>query len=313
MASRAFTVHYKSTNVRDIGCGQRLATRAMNLMGQLTPRLTGRLVKRRFFTPVKPALGDRARRFLAGGRRFQFRVHNKEIRGWQWGTGPGILFVHGWNGRGVQFYHFMQALLNGGYRIVTYDGPAHGESQGQTTHFFEVADTLKAFFRQRESDDIRVIVGHSLGASAIVNYLAGEQADLETVLLAPALQPGKLLCRAFDQHGVPARIYLNLIADLEHRYGYDLRRDSPHLLARQVATRVLIVHDREDRVAPFRESEQMAADRANFVLHPTAGLGHERLLRSPGIVALVQAYILERCGQKQPPEDRLKGGHHARH
>jgi pimeloyl-ACP methyl ester carboxylesterase len=299
MASRALPVSYKSTNVRSLGLHGRRLPLWLSLAGRLAPGFAGRFVKRSFFTPATPAPGNLAKQYLATGRRFYFQVHDKKICGRQWGQGPGILFVHGWNGLGVQFCHFFETLLNNGYRVVTYDGPAHGESQGKTTNYFEIADTVSAFFDQVEEHDVKGVIAHSLGASAVINHLATRQSDIEAVLIAPAMQPGKILRQAFKQHGVPRKMYEKLIAELECRYGYSLLRDSPHLLARQITSRVLIVHDKDDRTTPHTDSRTIAENINNIVLHTTTGLGHKRILGDPDILDLVQAYILERCGGRQ--------------
>jgi len=251
------------------------------------------LSKETFLRPADRGIGEHGRRFLASGRRFQFRVHDKTIHGWQWGRGPGILFVHGWNSCGIQFGHFFKNLLDNGYRIVTYDAPAHGESQGRQTNFFEMADAVAAFFNQAAAADIQGIVAHSLGAAAVFNHLAGDGTDVEAVLLAPAMRPGKILRQAFYQHGIPRPVSEKLITDLEQQYGYSLLRHSPHLLAHRITSRVLIIHDRDDRITPYAESRRISEERNQMVLHTTTGLGHKRLLNDPEVVDLVQAYLME--------------------
>jgi len=299
MTSRVLSVSYKSTNVRNNELHGRRLTLLLALAGRLAPGLTGRIIKRSFFAPAKPVLSNPAKQYLATGRRFNFQVHGKRICGRQWGQGPGILFVHGWNGRGVQFWPFFETLLNSGYRVVTYDGPAHGESQGKTTNYFEIADTVSAFFDQVAEHNIEGVIAHSLGASAVINHLATRQSDIEAVFVAPALQPGKILRHAFNHHGVPRKVYEKLITKLEYQYGYRLQGDSPHLLARQITSRVLIIHDRDDRTTPYADSKQLSENLNNIVLHTTTGLGHKRILSDSGIMDLVQAYIVERCGPAQ--------------
>ncbi|CAD7842468.1 MAG: hypothetical protein [Olavius algarvensis Delta 4 endosymbiont] len=295
MTSRVLPAHYKSTNVRNKEHGTCRCPQFFTQMGRVAPGLTGRLVQKAFFAPTKPRVDARGRQYLANGRPFQFQVHGKTIHGWQWGRGPGILFVHGWNSRGIHFGHFFRNLLDNGYRIVTYDAPAHGKSQGRQTNFFEIVDAVKAFFNQAAAPDINGIVAHSLGAGAVINHLAECETDIEAVLLAPAMQPGKLLREAFGRHGIPRPVSEKLIADLERQYGYSLQRQSPHLLVRRVTSRVLIIHDRDDRTTPYADVRHVSEQSNQMVLHSTSGLGHKRLLYNPEIVELVQAYIMERC------------------
>jgi len=285
------------------GSGRR--PRLFTLMGRVAPGLTGSLIKRSLFVPAKTPIGARGRRFLTSGGRFEFRVHGKTIHGWQWGRGPGVLFVHGWNSRGIHFSRFFDSLLDNGYSVVTYDAPAHGESQGKQTNFFEMRDAVTAFFNQAAVPDIKGIVAHSLGAAAVINHLAERETGIETVLLAPALQPGKLLRQAFLQHGIPQPVSDKLITDFERQYGYSLSRHSPHLMAGRIASRVLIIHDRDDRITPYAESRKLSDEFNQVVLHTTSGLGHKRLLNDPEIVALVQAYLMERCHAGQVSNQRV--------
>jgi len=295
MTSRVLVGNYKSTNVRYKKHGACRCPQLFALLGRVAPGLTGRLVPKTFFAPTKSRVGTRGRQYLTDGRPFQFQVHGKTIHGWQWGRGPGILFIHGWNSRGIHFGHFFRNLLDNGYRIVTYDAPAHGQSPGRQTNFFEMADAVKAFFNHPAAPGISGIVAHSLGAAAVINHLADSETDLEVVLLAPAMQPGKILREAFRRHGIPQIVSEKLMADLERQYGYSLPRHSPHRLARRVTSRVLIIHDRDDRTTPYADARNVSEKHNQMVLHTTKGLGHERLLYDPEIVELVQAYIMERC------------------
>jgi pimeloyl-ACP methyl ester carboxylesterase len=55
--------------------------------------------------------------------------------------------------------------------------------------------------------------------------------------------------------------YLKLIAQCEQRFGYDLNRDDSLRLLNRFNVPVLIIHDRDDRIFPFRNSK--AADSIN--------------------------------------------------
>jgi hypothetical protein len=60
------------------------------------------------------ALSPEQRQWLDQGRPFDIQAHHKQIRAWQWGDGPGVLLVHGWNGRGIQFERYMAPLVQAG-------------------------------------------------------------------------------------------------------------------------------------------------------------------------------------------------------
>jgi pimeloyl-ACP methyl ester carboxylesterase len=55
----------------------------------------------------------------------------------------------------------------------------------------------------------------------------------------------------------------------------------------------LIIHDREDRVAPFEGGERLANDWPNAEFLPTEGLGHSRIIRDPEIITAATRFIVK--------------------
>jgi predicted alpha/beta-fold hydrolase len=60
-----------------------------------------------------------------------------------WGAGPTVLMVHGWNGRGAQLGAFAPELVHAGFRVVTFDTPAHGRSPGRATNLPEISEAIQ--------------------------------------------------------------------------------------------------------------------------------------------------------------------------
>ena len=59
-----------------------------------------------------------------------------------WGSGPVVLCVHGWSSRGLRFVHFIKPLMEAGYKVVTFDAPAHGRSSGSHVDAMEYAESI---------------------------------------------------------------------------------------------------------------------------------------------------------------------------
>ena len=147
------------------------------------------------------------------------------VRGHVWGDGPVVYLVHGWGGRGSQLASFVEPLLAGGFRVVMFDAPAHGDSdpgpagRGRT-HGVEFGKALDAVFA--EFGPAEAVVAHSLGTiSTYLTLRFGWLSTRRLVLVAPmvaaeplfdqfqqALGFGARTRRAFDRHldefvGVP--------------------------------------------------------------------------------------------------------------
>ena len=287
-----------STNVRTDDGREWAARQLFRALSFGAPGLTKRLVERVFFTPGSYIPTEEERSRLRQAEPLDVRVHGRNIRGWKWGDGPGVLLVHGWNGRGIQLHRYIDPLVWAGRSVIAIDGPAHGESEGRRTSYFEFTDVIRSLTDPDRGLRIRGIVAHSFGAAAAVNALAHQGAAAETVLLAPPLQLRKMFLGVLERHGVPPRIHEEMIASYESRYGYSLERDDPHRRLGDLRAPVLVVHDREDPVVPHEESEAVCGRFGHVSLRSTSGLGHRRIMSDPEVVEAGVSHLLR---DRQPP------------
>jgi len=296
MANTPKVAYRHSTNVRSNG-GREWATRqAFKALSVASPRLTERLVEKLFFTPGSYVPSADERRRLEQGDPFHIRVHGRRICGWRWGNGPGVLLVHGWSGRGIQLSRYIDPLVRAGCAAVAIDGPAHGESEGRSTSYFEFTDVIRSLIDPILGFRIEGIVAHSFGAAAAVNALAHQEMPLKTVLLAPALQLRKTLFDALDRHGIPPRIYEKIIAVYEARFGYSLERDDPRRLLEELRSPALVVHDLDDPVIAHGDSEALCGRIGQVTLKTTSGLGHRRIMSDPDVVEAGVSHLLQDRG-----------------
>jgi len=298
MAKNNVKIKSLSTNVRYIKAKRRGTHLLLTVLWHLAPYATKDIILNRFFKPVSYTLTSLEKQYLENGTSFHIHVHDKDIRCWKWGQGPSILFVHGWNGRGVNFLYFFKPFINAGYSVIAYDAPAHGESEGQVTNYFELSDTVRSFLDPSHGFNIQGIVAYSIGSSAVINCISKEKPSVDVALIAPALKLKEILFNSFNHHGVPEIVYQGLVAEMERCYGYDVHQDNPDVLAKTILTKMLIVHDKDDRTIPYTDSKILSEKTDNIFLHTTEGLGHKRILRDNAVVDVITKYILNGQSQK---------------
>jgi pimeloyl-ACP methyl ester carboxylesterase len=323
MANRQHVAYRHSTNVRS-NKGREWAIRQIfKALSSGSPRLTGWLVEKLFFTPGSYVPSAEERRRLEQGRPFHVRVHGRRICGWRWGAGPGVLLIHGWSGRGIQLHRYIDPLVRAGRTAIAIDGPAHGESEGRSTSYFEFTDVVRTLIDPDLGFGIEGIVAHSFGAAAVVNALAHQKAALRTVLLAPPFHLGKTLFDALERHGIPPRVYEKIISAYETRFGYSLNRDDPHRRLGDLRSPVLVVHDRHDPVIAYVDSEALCGRFGQVTLKTTSGLGHRRIMTDPDVVEAGVSHLVQdrtearapaRPGDLEPQcQDPLSGDGRRRH
>lgn len=305
MASDVKKVNFTSTNVRIINWRRAVTQLWLQIMGRIAPQHTREKIMQHFFSPSAYGATPQENQALKSGQRFLLRLHDKSIHGWQWGRGPQILFVHGWNGRGIQFLPFFESIIAAGYAVIAVDGPAHGDSMGRTTNYFEFTDMVRSMIAVRSGFDIRGVVAHSLGASAVINALAHEDVAIDAVLIAPALRLKEILYNTSTRYGIPRWLFTSILRRLETRFGYCLDRDNPMQGAAKVRSRLLLIHDRDDTVTPLDDARELSESHSRIELCTTNGLGHRRIL---GDRAVVEGALQFLIGDGHQPVAALSGG-----
>ena len=293
MGAKPLKLKIGSTNVRNIRIRQISTHLMVTAMWHLVPGITRRIITKHIFSPKRYNLTLSEQKCLAKGEPFIIHVHGKAIRCWKWGSGSGILFVHGWNGRGVHLRHFFEEFINAGHSVIAFDAPAHGDSDGKYTSYFEITDVVRSFLHPSLGLDIQGIIAHSLGASAAINCLAKEAPAIDTVLIAPALRLRELIFNTFDSQGLPKMVYQTMIAELESYYGYNLYEDNPYRLLTKISSRILIVHDKDDTTTPYMDSKFIAEKHNQVYLLTTEGLGHKKILRDTAVISNIQKYMFD--------------------
>lgn len=275
------------TNVRDLTMP--LLRTSLRLASTLAPAATARWAEARFLRPLKFDHSAGELQALAQGQRFTVANGGRQLVAWSFGSpaAPAVVMSHGWSGRGAQFRSFLEPLLREGFRVVLFDYPGHGFSEGRSASLVEFAEALGAVCAHLTESGGRLhgLVGHSFGSPAIgVALKQGRIAADRVVLLAP---PASLLdySRRFARHlGLSELVRKRVEGRLERRLGLPLQSlELPEAVA-GIAAAALIIHDKEDAEVPFHEGEKVARSwpRAEFLA--TRGLGHRALLRDPWVI-----------------------------
>lgn len=89
-----------------------------------------------------------------------------------WGSGPPVVFCHGWPLNGDAWESQMLFLATEGYRCIAHDRRGHGRS-GQPWHGNDMdtyADDLAKLMETLELENV-TLIGHSAGGGEAVRYL----------------------------------------------------------------------------------------------------------------------------------------------
>ena len=139
----------------------------------ISSRLASFFGIRLFITPVNFPIPKREQYMLKSAQKKRLYIPEikKEIEILSYGySKKKVLLVHGWSGRSTQLFAFADKLLENGYMVISFDGPAHGKSTGRTTMMPEFLKTIEKI--NTTFGPFEAAIGHSFGATSLYNAAA---------------------------------------------------------------------------------------------------------------------------------------------
>ncbi|MEP6485184.1 MAG: alpha/beta hydrolase [Rudaea sp.] len=269
------------------------ALRAMFTLGSyVSPDATAERAARLFATPFASSR-KRARNV---GRDADMITESIEVDGqtlstYRWGDPshqPYALLLHGWSSFGLRFLSWVAALRAAGYAVVTFDQPGHGKSGGHLATLPEFAAAARAVGARYGT--AALAVGHSFGGAALAMALDDSWQAKRIVLIAPSADMIAAVDRFFRFVKLRDRVRDAFYAWHLRRTGVDPRTLQVERHLRRLGQPCLVIHDLDDREVPWGEGERYAHSWPDARMLTTEGLGHNRIVDNPDVIAAALAF-----------------------
>lgn len=276
----AFSLSRISTNVR------------FSASALLFPDLATAVAERMFLTPPRTRDAAASALDLVDARSSFLEHKGRQIAMWRWGSreAPAVVLAHGWGGYAAQMRAFVFPLVQAGYRVIAYDQPAHGVSEGRLTGLPDFADVLAEVAGIHGS--VAAVVAHSLGGAAAALALANGKASFKKVVLVSP--PSDLVgySRRFARwYWMPEAVRKGMQAAIEERYGVRWENLEVPRVAPRLSAQALVIHDRDDRLMPWTHGATVARHWPGAKLISTEGLGHRRILSDERVTRAAAEFI----------------------
>ena len=245
-----------------------------------------------WYTVPKRRFSDRALQILKGAENFRLPFGKVELAVSTWGDSahPLVILVHGWGAHRAQLASFVPALQAKGYRVASFDAPAHGDSPGIQTQGFEIASAMQALISQ--VGDPYAIVSHSFGGLATNIALSRGVKPQRLVFTGPLRRLSDALKEFVQMNRLDDEASEAIKKNVVDKFGEDAwERTSLDIQLPKYKIPALIVHDRKDDVIPYLSGVAIARAWKSARLFSTSGLGHRSILRSPRVINEVAEFI----------------------
>ena len=275
----------------------RISTNVRFLTGSLLlPEYAAALAERLFLTPPQPKMPQSTFFDFLDARASFVEHRGRHLATWRWGPldAPAVLLAHGWGGYAAQMRGFVPLLLAQGLRVLAYDQPAHGLSEGKLTGLPDFASALEAIAAHHGG--VQHVISHSLAGAAVAMAVSRGLRLKSAVLVSP---PSDLVgySRRFARwYWMPEALRRAMQAAIEERFGlrwfeFEIPRLAPRLNAP-----ALVIHDRRDAIVPWKQGAALARAWPGARLLSTEGLGHGRILESETALRAAADFIAGKSG-----------------
>jgi pimeloyl-ACP methyl ester carboxylesterase len=250
------------------------------------PSLAHRFFITIFFSPLNYAVPEKERVIEKQSDKFILHIGGRKSQCYSWGRkeDPTVLLVHGWAGRATQFRKIIPALLQEGYRVVGFDGPAHGKSDGRSTSIMEFEAALRGIYETIGTPE--GVIAHSFGGGAVL-YAAMNGLPVKKLINIASPTIGDEIIgtylKTINGSSSSANFFKSWILKTTGK-AFD-EFTAMHFVQRlPQPVKLLLVHDDDDAEVSLAHALALQKVYPQAGLYKTSGLGHTRILRDEGVI-----------------------------
>ncbi|MFV0249255.1 MAG: alpha/beta fold hydrolase [Tenacibaculum sp.] len=248
-----------------------------------------------FVTPFGIARPSREKMFYNSAQKKTLRIKSiqKEVEVLSYGySKKKVLFVHGWAGRSSQIYVTADKLLEKSYMLISFDGPAHGNSTGKTTSMPEFVYTILEIDKQL--GPFEVAIGHSFGGLCLYNAISEGLTVKKLITMGTCDKISDIILDFTNKLKLKPIIAKKIKTIYDKRWQIDIDKHSSSTVAKQVKIPTLVIHDSLDRDVNVSCAVSIRQNLQKGSLFITQGLGHIKMLRNKSVTEKMISFILDK-------------------
>jgi len=239
-------------------------------------------------------------KLLGSAHHFDIPFEGQLLKGYEWGEGRTVLLIHGWGSRASHLAFLARNLAKSGFKVVAFDGPAHGRSIcNKVPPQSSLPEFCRAIYHVTSSlGPVYALIGHSFGATAAAFTAAGQanmagyRVSTEKLVIISCPPSVKSLIhhycinQGFEQGAEKIIIHL-----LEKEFPIKVDEFEVCDALRKISAGVLVVHDKDDEEIAVQEAITMVDGQNNVTYVQTTGEGHRKILASRALLRTVKDFL----------------------
>jgi pimeloyl-ACP methyl ester carboxylesterase len=261
----------------------------LNFLSVVAPKYGGKVAVNLFQRVRLKTPKRREQIFFTKAKSFKIPFEKEAIFAYELGNPNGklVFLVHGWDSNAGSLGKIADALIaTNNYRIIAFDLPAHHQALNKYTNLFEAKNAFKQVLKEINPQAEFSVVAHSFGAAVTAFALSETKYKVNKIVFLSGNDVLEDVFRQFQKTiGFNDKIY-NEVAKWTHKI---IKQPLKELVVSDRLKQIdfkqlLLIHDKKDKVLPFKNAESLHQKIENSVLIPFEKIGHYRMLWNDDVV-----------------------------
>lgn len=266
----------------------------LNVLGVVAPKKAGETAVEIFSKVRLKTIKEKEQPFYEMAKHFTVATKYEDLNCYELGNPNGklLFLVHGWESNAGSLTQFAKAFEKE-YRIISFDLPSHARNKEESTNLFFCKEAFKSLIDYINPVEPFSIVSHSFGSSVSSMALSesGKKAD-KLIFLTANNHIEQVFIDFQNLVGFSDKVYKELNNVARDIIDMDL---SEIVIADYLKTAnfnsLLLVHDTEDKIINFSNSEEIHAAIPNSSIKKFFKIGHYRMLWNEEVLQTAVDYL----------------------
>ena len=262
----------------------------------LFPALAANMALEIFQRPHLKKLREREKEFFQKAKEIRIENEGEDIILYELGEpgGKPVLMIHGWDSNPGSMYGIAGELAKNGFYVLSLNVPAHGISKTKKTNMLKVSEIVNKVLEKYSGMNPFSFVTHSFGSGALSFALS--KSGIKAGKLVFVTSPDRLKEVFWDFArflGLNGRAFKEMLKITEKRFDRSFDEMEISKLVQKINyDKLLIVHDRQDKILPFHNARRIHELNPGSILYPTTGKGHYRILWDPEVISKIKDFLV---------------------
>ncbi len=254
------------------------------MLNKLLPGWSDNIIERLLYSP-----GSRAKpasKVPKGFRDIVINTSAGDVQAYSTGSGPAVVFVHGWGGQANQFVPLMRGVARCGFTAVSFDHIGHGQSDSQPATLkqsIETTNEVLRFVRKNSKEGFGALVGHATGCISIANARQALIKEVPLFLISPVFNYKLYFLKRLVSLKLPPDMMKKYMAGFARKYRKQFASLELGRHLDKYADITFIAHDESDKETAVAESVKFCRKYPLTRLLVTKQYDHNLIINSESV------------------------------